>query len=218
MLVVGLACTPLRALCSDLTALRQLLGTFGFCYGAIGYVLLFVVASLLLFPGSALVIAAALLFGAFWGTLLSLLAATLASACAFLLARHLGREWLLSRFGDRPLFQRIARGIDAYGVDFLIFTRLVPLFPYNIQNYAYGLTDIGFWRYTLISALTLLPGTWVYSYLAATLAEQGITWRVSVELLLCGVLLFALTQAARRVYRRCLTVVQDQPSRVEAKR
>ena len=205
--MVGLACTPLRALCSDLTALRQLLGTFGFCYGAIGYVLLFVVASLLLFPGSA-----------FWGTLLSLLAATLASACAFLLARHLGREWLLSRFGDRPLFQRIARGIGVYGVDFLIFTRLVPLFPYNIQNYAYGLTDIGFWRYTLISALTLLPGTWVYSYLAATLAEQGITWRVSVELLLCGVLLFALTQAARRVYRRCLTVVQDQPSSVEAKR
>ncbi|WP_423883816.1 TVP38/TMEM64 family protein [Edwardsiella tarda] len=207
MLVVGLACTPLRALCSDLAALRQLLGAFGFYYGAIGYVLLFVVASLLLFPGSA-----------FWGTLLSLLAATLASACAFLLARHLGREWLLSRFGDRPLFQRIARGIDAYGVDFLIFTRLVPLFPYNIQNYAYGLTDIGFWRYTLISFLTLLPGTWVYSYLAATLAEQGITWRVSVELLLCGLLLFALTQAARRVYRRCLTVVQDQPSRVETKR
>nr|WP_205439306.1 VTT domain-containing protein [Edwardsiella tarda] len=206
-MVVGLACTPLRALCSDLAALRQLLGAFGFYYGAIGYVLLFVVASLLLFPGSA-----------FWGTLLSLLAATLASACAFLLARHLGREWLLSRFGDRPLFQRIARGIDAYGVDFLIFTRLVPLFPYNIQNYAYGLTDIGFWRYTLISFLTLLPGTWVYSYLAATLAEQGITWRVSVELLLCGLLLFALTQAARRVYRRCLTVVQDQPSRVETKR
>ncbi len=205
--MVGLACTPLRALCSDLAALRQLLGAFGFYYGAIGYVLLFVVASLLLFPGSA-----------FWGTLLSLLAATLASACAFLLARHLGREWLLSRFGDRPLFQRIARGIDAYGVDFLIFTRLVPLFPYNIQNYAYGLTDIGFWRYTLISFLTLLPGTWVYSYLAATLAEQGITWRVSVELLLCGLLLFALTQAARRVYRRCLTVVQDQPSRVETKR
>ncbi|WP_456298511.1 TVP38/TMEM64 family protein [Edwardsiella hoshinae] len=180
--------------------------------------LLFVVASLLLFPGSALVIAAGLLFGPVWGTLLSLLAATLASACAFLLARHLGRGWLLVRFGDRPLFQRIVRGIDTYGVDFLIFTRLVPLFPYNIQNYAYGLTAIGFWRYTLISALTLLPGTWVYSYLAATLAEQGITWRVSGELLLCGLLLFALTQAARRVYRRCLTVGQDQPSSVEVKR
>ncbi|AOV98683.1 hypothetical protein A9798_16985 [Edwardsiella hoshinae] len=217
-MVVGLGCTPLRALCTDLTALRQLLGTQGFLYSAVGYVLLFVVASLLLFPGSALVIAAGLLFGPVWGTLLSLLAATLASACAFLLARHLGRGWLLVRFGDRPLFQRIVRGIDTYGVDFLIFTRLVPLFPYNIQNYAYGLTAIGFWRYTLISALTLLPGTWVYSYLAATLAEQGITWRVSGELLLCGLLLFALTQAARRVYRRCLTVGQDQPSSVEVKR
>ncbi|WP_440588201.1 TVP38/TMEM64 family protein [Edwardsiella hoshinae] len=216
--MVGLGCTPLRALCTDLTALRQLLGTQGFLYSAVGYVLLFVVASLLLFPGSALVIAAGLLFGPVWGTLLSLLAATLASACAFLLARHLGRGWLLVRFGDRPLFQRIVRGIDTYGVDFLIFTRLVPLFPYNIQNYAYGLTAIGFWRYTLISALTLLPGTWVYSYLAATLAEQGITWRVSGELLLCGLLLFALTQAARRVYRRCLTVGQDQPSSVEVKR
>ncbi|MDA6076581.1 hypothetical protein O0544_07850 [Edwardsiella anguillarum] len=49
-----------------------------------------------------------------------------------------------------------------------------------------------------ISALTLLPGTFLYSYMAATLAQRGVTWQVSVELLLCGLLLFSITQAARR--------------------
>ncbi|AKM46406.1 Uncharacterized membrane protein YdjX, related to fungal oxalate transporter, TVP38/TMEM64 family [Edwardsiella anguillarum] len=211
LVAVAIACTPLRTLSGDLAALQRLLGEMGFVYGALGYMILFIAASLMLFPGSILVIAAAMLFGVWWGTLFSLLAATLASACAFLLARYLGRDWLQARFGSRPLFQRIALGMTRYGVDFLIFTRLVPLFPYNIQNYAYGLTDIGFWRYTWISALTLLPGTFLYSYMAATLAQRGVTWQVSVELLLCGLLLFSITQAARQVYRHCLGAVHDSP-------
>ncbi|MBW7980984.1 putative membrane protein YdjX (TVP38/TMEM64 family) [Enterobacillus tribolii] len=170
--------------------------------GIIGYIALFVAASLFLFPGSVLVIAGGVLFGVWQGTLISLLAATLASSLSFLLARYLGRDWLLARFGHSPRFQKIDTGISFYGVDFLIFTRLVPMFPYNLQNYVYGLTAIPFWRYCWISAVTMLPGTWMYSYMAHQLAVQGITWDTGVRLLACGMGIFALTWCVRRIYQR----------------
>lgn len=79
-------------------------------------------------------------FGPLLGTLLSLIAATLASSCSFLLARWLGRDLLLKYVGHSHTFRAIDKGIARNGIDFLILTRLIPLFPYNIQNYAYGLT------------------------------------------------------------------------------
>ena len=116
--------------------------------GAMGYALyitLFVLASLCLLPGSVLVLAAGMVFGPWLGTLLSLIAATVASALSFLLARGLGRALVLKYVGHTRTFQAIERGIAHSGIDFLILTRLIPLFPYNIQNYAYGLTSMPFW-------------------------------------------------------------------------
>ena len=154
-----------------LTLIRQS-GLFGYSL----YILLFIIATLFLLPGSILVIAGGIVFGPLLGTLLSLIAATLASSCSFLLARWLGR---------------------VNGIDFLILTRLIPLFPYNIQNYAYGLTTITFWPYTLISALTTLPGIVIYTVMASDLANEGITLRFILQLCLAGLALFILVQLAK---------------------
>jgi len=95
------------------------------------------------------VIAGGMLFGPLTGSLLSFAAATVASSLSFLIARWLGRDLLQRYVGHTAVFQAIERGIARSGSDFLILTRLVPLFPYNIQNYAYGLTAIPFWPFTL---------------------------------------------------------------------
>ncbi|MDU3067818.1 MAG: VTT domain-containing protein [Escherichia coli] len=94
-------------------------------------------------------------------------------------------------------FQAIEKGIARNGIDFLILTRLIPLFPYNIQNYAYGLTTIAFWPYTLISALTTLPGIVIYTVMASDLANEGITLRFILQLCLAGLALFILVQLAK---------------------
>ncbi|MEN1424224.1 hypothetical protein AAIH15_34525, partial [Pseudomonas aeruginosa] len=73
----------------------------------------------------------------------------------------------------------------------------IPLFPYNIQNYAYGLTTIAFWPYTLISALTTLPGIVIYTVMASDLANEGITLRFILQLCLAGLALFILVQLAK---------------------
>ena len=115
----------------------------------------------------------------------------------FLLARWLGRDLLLKYVGHSNTFQAIEKGIARNGIDFLILTRLIPLFPYNIQNYAYGLTTIAFWPYTLISALTTLPGIVIYTVMASDLANEGITLRFILQLCLAGLALFILVQLAK---------------------
>lgn len=173
-------------------------------YGTLGYslyILLFIIATLCLMPGSVLVIVGGVVFGPVWGTLLSLMAATLASSLSFLLARCLGRNLLLKYVGHTSVFQAIEKGIIRNGTDFLILTRLIPLFPYNIQNYAYGLTAISFWPFTFISAITTLPGLLVYTLLASELASEGLTSAFILKLCLAGMSLFILIQFAK-IYAR----------------
>ncbi|ENK9831457.1 TVP38/TMEM64 family protein [Escherichia coli] len=183
-------------LLTDLPHLQTLIrqsGLFGYSL----YILLFIIATLFLLPGSILVIAGGIVFGPLLGTLLSLIAATLASSFSFLLARWLGRDLLLKYVGHSHTFKAIEKGIARNGIDFLILTRLIPLFPYNIQNYAYGLTTIAFWPYTLISALTTLPGIVIYTVMASDLANEGITLRFILQLCLAGLALFILVQLAK---------------------
>ncbi|HCP5899049.1 TPA: TVP38/TMEM64 family protein [Escherichia coli] len=183
-------------LLTDLPHLQTLIrqsGLFGYSL----YILLFIIATLFLLPGSILVIAGGIVFGPLLGALLSLIAATLASSCSFLLARWMGRDLLLKYVGHSHTFKAIEKGIARNGIDFLILTRLIPLFPYNIQNYAYGLTAIAFWPYTLISALTTLPGIVIYTVMASDLANEGITLRFILQLCLAGLALFILVQLAK---------------------
>ncbi|HGH3371129.1 TPA: TVP38/TMEM64 family protein [Kluyvera cryocrescens] len=191
----------LAELVTNFRHLQQLIGQSGVLgYGL--YITLFIIATLCLMPGSILVLAGGMVFGPWLGTLLSLVAATLASALSFILARWLGRSLLLKYVGHTATFQAIERGMTRNGTDFLILTRLIPLFPYNIQNYAYGLTAIPFWSYTLISALTTLPGIFIYTFMASELAADGITLPFVLKLSIAGLALFALVQAAKKYARR----------------
>ncbi|MHB5994956.1 TVP38/TMEM64 family protein [Klebsiella pneumoniae] len=163
-------------------------------WGYLVYAALFIIATLCLIAGG-------MLFGPLTGSLLSFAAATLASSLSFLIARWLGRDLLQRYVGHTTVFQAIERGIARSGCDFLILTRLVPLFPYNIQNYAYGLTAIRFWPFTLISAVTTLPGLVIYSVMASELAREGVTLAFALKLSLAGGLLFALVQIGKRFAR-----------------
>ncbi|WP_409438241.1 TVP38/TMEM64 family protein [Scandinavium sp.] len=188
---------PLLHLSQLQTLIRQS-GTFG----AALYVLLFILAAVCFMPGSLLVIAGGVIFGPLYGTLLSVVASTLASSLCFLLARALGRDLLVHAFGQSAVFQAIENGIHRHGVDFLLFTRLIPLFPWTLQNYAYGLTAIAFWPFTLISILTTFPGLLIYTLMADDLATHGVTHLFFLKLCVAGALLFMLVRTAKAWARR----------------
>lgn len=127
------------------------------------FIALYAAATVLFLPGSVITLAGGVLFGPVWGTLWSLTGATLGAALAFLIARYLGGDWVAPRAGQR--LSRLNDGVAAEGWRFIAFVRLVPLFPFNLLNYALGLTRIAFMPYVLASALFMLPGALAFTWL-----------------------------------------------------
>lgn len=103
------------------------------------------------------------LFGPVWGTLWNLLGALLGATLAFLIARGIGAEWVAQRLGGR--LRRLVEGVEAEGWQFVALMRLVPLVPFNLLNYALGLTRISLRDYILASAVCMLPGAVAYTWL-----------------------------------------------------
>jgi len=146
----------------DAQGVRAWLDQLG-VWAPIGFVAAYAVLVLLFVPGSVLTMAGGVVFGPIAGTLLSLTGATLGSGLAFLTARYLSADWAARRAGAH--LERFLEGVAAEGWRFVAFVRLVPLFPFNLTNYALGLTRIRLWPYVAASFVCMLPGTAAYSYL-----------------------------------------------------
>jgi uncharacterized membrane protein YdjX (TVP38/TMEM64 family)/rhodanese-related sulfurtransferase len=131
--------------------------------GPLLFMALYTVAAVLFLPGAVITMAGGALFGPIWGTLWNLTGATAGAALAFLIARYLGADWMARRAGER--MQRLTDGVAAEGWRFVAFVRLVPLFPFNLLNYALGLTRIAFSHYVLASWVFMLPGAFAYTWL-----------------------------------------------------
>ena len=141
----------------------QGLGTVGLLVFALTYA----VATVLALPGSLLTLAGGAAFGLLPGFGAVLVGASVGAALSFLVSRHLARgrveEWIQSK----PRFSAVDRAVAKEGWKIVFLTRLSPIFPFNVQNYAYGLTRISFWHYALASAIGIIPGTFLYVYLGS---------------------------------------------------
>ena len=131
-------------------------------WGPLVFMLVYTVGPAFLVPGLPLDLAAGVLFGPVWGTVYSLVGATAGATVAFLAARTVGREWTEEKLSG-PL-KKLKEGVDKGGWEFVAFVRLVPLIPFNLLNYALGLTRIGLVPYVLASFVFMAPATAVYVY------------------------------------------------------
>jgi uncharacterized membrane protein YdjX (TVP38/TMEM64 family) len=129
--------------------------------GPVIFIAIYAAATVLFLPGAVVTLAGGALFGPVWGTLWNLSGATLGATLAFLIARHLGADWVARRAG--PRLRSLNEGVSAEGWRFIAFVRLVPLFPFNLLNYALGLTRIPLPAYVLASAIFMLPGAIAYT-------------------------------------------------------
>ncbi len=129
------------------------------------FVGVYAVATVLFFPGSILTLAAGAVFGPVLGTLYSLTGATLGATLAFLIARYFAAGWVARTSGGK--LKQLIEGVEAEGWRFVAFIRLVPLFPFNLMNYALGLTRIPLLAYVLASFVCMLPGALAYSWLGS---------------------------------------------------
>ncbi len=141
--------------------------------GMVLFALLYAAATVLLVPGSLLTLAAGASFGLLPGFISVLVGATLGAAGAFLVSRHLARKRVESWIAEKPSFVAVDRAVARDGWKIVFLTRLSPLFPFNFQNYAYGLTRVFFWQYVLASFVGMIPGTFLFVYLG-TLGRSGL--------------------------------------------
>ncbi|HFQ13532.1 MAG TPA: sulfurtransferase [Gammaproteobacteria bacterium] len=127
------------------------------------FMLIYILGTVFFLPGSVLTLAGGALFGPAWGTFYNLTGATLGAMLSFLAARYLASEQVAKRTGGR--LKQLINGVENEGWRFVAFTRLVPLFPFNLLNYALGLTKISFIQYSLATYLCMLPGALAYTWL-----------------------------------------------------
>lgn len=172
-------------------------------WGPVAYILLYLVAPPLLIPGSPITIAGGALFGPVWGTVYTILGATGGASFAFIIARYLAGEWVEKRTGG--ILRRLKEGVEEEGWRFVAFTRLVPLFPFNLLNYAFGLTRVKFSHYAAASFFCMLPGAAAYSFIGyagreAAAGSEGLILKIGTAV---GLLLFvSMIPRAVKAWRR----------------
>ena len=159
-------------------------------WGPAAYLFLYLIAPPLFIPGSAITIAGGALFGPLWGTLLTIFGATGGASLAFLIGRYLAGEWVENR--TQGIMKRLKDGVEQEGWRFVAFTRLVPLFPFNVLNYAFGLTKIKFSHYALASFFCMLPGATAYAFIGyagreAIAGREGLVIKIAAAV---GLVLF----------------------------
>ncbi|HSF17538.1 MAG TPA: TVP38/TMEM64 family protein [Vicinamibacteria bacterium] len=184
--------------------------------GALGmlvFALMYAVATVLMLPGSLLTLAGGATFGLLPGFVTVLFGATAGAALAFLVSRHLARNRVETWIQKKPSFDVIDKAVAKQGWKIVFLTRLSPVFPFNFQNYAYGLTSVSFVQYTLASWVGMIPGAFLYVYLgtlgrsgleAASGAQSAETLRLVLQVvgLLATLLVTALiTRSAKRALR-----------------
>src|SRR5262249_8516999 len=182
------------------------------------FVLAYVVACILLLPGLILTLGAGFAYGVALGIPLVWVSANIGAAAAFVLGRTLARDRIAARVAGNPKFAAIDRAVGREGLKIVLLTRLSPAFPFNLLNYAYGLTQVTFRDYTIGSLVGMIPGTAMYVYLGSLItsvtelasgapsggtAKQLLTWvgfaaTVAVTVVITRIARRALDEATAR--------------------
>ncbi len=176
--------------------------------GALGpllYIAIYAAATTLFVPGALFGLAGGVLFGPVWGTVWNLAGATIGAALSFLIARYLAADWVARRAGG--FLQRLIAGVEAEGWRFVAVTRLAPFVPFNLLNYALGLTRIRFDQYVVASLVCMAPGTAALGF-AGREALAGQTSAIQNSLLALGLL--ALLAFLPRFVRRLRARAADR--------
>ena len=158
------------------------------------YLGLYLISTVFFLPGFPVTVLAGFVFGPLWGVVYASIASIISVASAFLVARYVARDLVEGWVKENAQFRKIDEQVEEQGWRILMITRLIPIFPFNLQNYAYGLTKIRFWTFVSISAVFMLPGTIALVMLGgAFVSGEGNVLKTMLYLGIAGVLMFALS-------------------------
>lgn len=145
-------------------------------WGPLIFIVIYILACVLFIPGAILTLGAGFIFGVIKGTIIVSIASTLGATCAFLAGRYLAREWVAKKIEGNEKFKAVDEAVARKGWKIVGLVRLSPVFPFNLLNYAFGLTKVSLRDYFFASWIGMFPATVMYVYigsLAGDLATLG---------------------------------------------
>lgn len=156
------------------------------------YIILTIVGCVVLaLPGVTFAIVAGLLFGSFVGIIVCIVATTLGAMLSFLVGRFFLKDAIRPMLEKNRLLRNLLFNEDGKSdLLLLMITRMVPIFPYNLQNFAYGITNIDFWKYSIFTFIFMLPGVSFFTIGAAGFTAGENRWKYFV---IAGILAIAVT-------------------------
>jgi uncharacterized membrane protein YdjX (TVP38/TMEM64 family) len=171
-------------------------------WGPVIFILIYIIAVIVTFPASILTIAAGPLFGVFWGVVFVSIASTIGASLSFLIGRYFARDATERWLSSKELFQKLEMLTQEHGAFIVALVRLVPLFPFNMVNYGFGLTKVPFRTYVLWSWICMLPFTIVFvagTEIAMSLSHGEIPWLLMIVLGITMVILTVIAKHARQL-------------------
>jgi uncharacterized membrane protein YdjX (TVP38/TMEM64 family) len=150
-------------------------------WGVVAFAAVYIIAVVLLVPASALTVAAGLVFGV-WGFPLVVAAATIGAGAAFLIARYLAKAKVKKFVEQRPKLKAVDQAVTEDGWKIVGLLRLSPLVPFNLQNYLFGVTEVGFYPYLAATFIGIMPGSLLYVFLGSLghdSSGKGAAWKWS---------------------------------------
>jgi len=183
------------------------------------FISVYIISTVLFLPGSLLTLLGGALFGPLWGTLYNLLGATIGAMIAFIISRYLASNWVEKKTAGK--LQQLIKGVESEGWRFVAFTRLVPIFPFNLLNYALGLTKISFSQYSIASFIFMLPGALAYTYIGYIGKEAATGGEDLIKKAMLGLALLAVVIFIPRLINKIRQVnmldISELKSQLDAK-
>lgn len=182
--------------------------------GAVGvalFILAYIIATVFFLPGSVLTLGAGGIYGVIAGSIIVSAASTLGALAAFGVGRSIGRGWIRAKVRDNQKFEAMDKAVAKQGWKIVGLTRLSPVFPFNLLNYLFGLTNVSVRDYLLASWIGMMPGTVMYVYIGSVAGDivrstSGESRFTAAEWILYGVGFIAtaivtvmITRMAKRV-------------------
>jgi uncharacterized membrane protein YdjX (TVP38/TMEM64 family) len=170
-------------------------------WGPIIFMGVYALATVTAIPGSALTIMAGAIFGSIVGVVTVIFGATIGASLCFLISRYFARDFVVSLLSKSEKFKKLDDMTEKNGAIIVAITRLVPLFPFNLLNYGFGLTKVPFMTYVFWSFICMLPGTVLYvvgtDAVTTAIREGKIPWVLVAVVLLIFAILFLLVKKAK---------------------
>ncbi len=139
-------------------------------WGVAAFIVIYNVATILFIPGTLLTMSGGVLFGVVWGSIYVAIAATLGATWAFLIGRYLCRDVVCRMIQGNAKFKAIDKAVTKEGFKIVLLTRLSPVLPFNLLNYAFGVTQVSLRDY-ILGSLGMIPGTVMYVYLGSLVGD-----------------------------------------------